>query len=108
MLKLYHGRVSVVPRQGGIPTGRARQGEDKPSPLPWTIPPTGRESPAGRGQAVAPTMDDPAHGTRKPQQGEDKPSPLLWTKGLPSALHVIERDSVHSRGDGLSSPWECH
>jgi len=31
-------------------------------------------------------------------QGEDKPSPLLWDAQVAS-------ETVHSRGDGLSSPW---
>ena len=31
-------------------------------------------------------------------QGEDKPSPLLW-------FDSSQAEIVHSRGDGLSSPW---
>src|SRR6266852_3894519 len=37
---------------------------------------------------------------RATQQGEDKPSPLLWTP-FGKLLH-----RRHSRGDGLSSPWD--
>ncbi len=36
--------------------------------------------------------------------GEDKPSPLLWTTWLQPMLRFMEEDTVHSRGDGLSSP----
>ncbi|HLQ30819.1 MAG TPA: hypothetical protein VK140_16415 [Ktedonobacteraceae bacterium] len=41
-------------------------------------------------------------------QGEDKPSPLPWTNEPAKPLSVIEGNTFHGRGDGLSSPcWRA-